>query len=451
MKKLILGTNTRSLKAVLSGAVTTNQPDFVVSYVDKSASALSEESNPGSFNDTTDVILLSAPASGHTKTVLAVNINNRDTVAVTITFKLVDSSGPTTTYLGTFILQPGDVLTVDGIIDNNGRLKTALASVPTTSLTGTLQAAQFPALTGDINTSAGSLATTYAGLVPTSKGGMHQDWSASSGIPKLASGTASLVTAPTGTIVGHDDSQTISNKTFAGTSPFTGLVDMNTGTLRLPVNSSALTATEGHAGWENARRLMRVYDSQRERAISMNGWAPYAYPLGYVENTALSTSFNMNAQWYTILVPMFVPSHLLLQSASVWNIDTASARTWGWDLYEQTLNNGNSGEKTLNRIAASTTDETFTAAAASMRTINAGSAPIYLAPGIYWLAIQNRHASNAFQAGAYTVTFTGSNLRFKTTSGSNGSTLDASTSWSSITSMIGVRLNGRVFGETSAF
>jgi len=46
--------------------------------------------------------------------------------------------------------------------DANGALKTTVATLPTTSLTGTLQAAQFPALTGDVTTSAGALATTLA-------------------------------------------------------------------------------------------------------------------------------------------------------------------------------------------------------------------------------------------------------------------------------------------------
>jgi hypothetical protein len=46
------------------------------------------------------------------------------------------------------------------VYDASGIAKSAIATLPTTALTGTLQAAQFPALTGDITTSAGSLATT---------------------------------------------------------------------------------------------------------------------------------------------------------------------------------------------------------------------------------------------------------------------------------------------------
>lgn len=45
------------------------------------------------------------------------------------------------------------------------------AAVPTTALTGTLQAAQEPAHTGDVTNSAGSLALAYANVVPANKGG----------------------------------------------------------------------------------------------------------------------------------------------------------------------------------------------------------------------------------------------------------------------------------------
>lgn len=53
--------------------------------------------------------------------------------------------------------------TLTGYLKGNGTSAfTASTTVPTTDLTGTLQAAQFPALTGDVTTSAGSLATTIA-------------------------------------------------------------------------------------------------------------------------------------------------------------------------------------------------------------------------------------------------------------------------------------------------
>lgn len=88
------------------------------------------------------------------------------------------------------------------IYDASGVQKTSatVSSLPTTSLTGTLQAAQFPALTGDVNTSAGSLATAYAGVVPVAKGGTHADLSATGGayqvLKQITSGADITVSLP---------------------------------------------------------------------------------------------------------------------------------------------------------------------------------------------------------------------------------------------------------------
>lgn len=63
-----------------------------------------------------------------------------------------------------------------------------------TAVTGTLPGANFPALSGDVTTSAGSLATSYAGVVPASKGGAG----AVSGLLK-ANGSGTVSAASSGT------------------------------------------------------------------------------------------------------------------------------------------------------------------------------------------------------------------------------------------------------------
>lgn len=100
---------------------------------------------------------------------------------------------------------------------------------------GTLHAC-FGFLTPTIVNGGSSVSTP----ISVADGGFGADNSASSGIPKIAAGTFSFVTAPSGTIVGHTDSQTLTNKVISGAS--------NTLTVRLGSDvTGTLSATLG--GW----------------------------------------------------------------------------------------------------------------------------------------------------------------------------------------------------------
>lgn len=209
--------------------------------------------------------------------------------------------------------------------------------------------------------------------------------------------------------------------------------------------------------YNNEWGVKEAYDTQRWRALSDIGWTPRAYPLGFVWFVTGPNGIVLPANGGSVAIPIHMPGHMLLEQIKISNTDTASQRTWGWDLYLQPLNNGNGGENTLNRVAASNGDETFTPAVASLRTLAVASAPVYLRPGVYWLVVQCTHASNGFTVGcgptgsgfAAALTFS----KTKTTTNPNGATLDfVAATWTASAALVPiVELEGRVFGQTSVF
>ena len=197
-----------------------------------------------------------------------------------------------------------------------------------------------------------------------------------------------------------------------------------------------------------------LYDGQRYRVIESAGWTPYAYPLTHNLSAAFTIALNLTANGGSVAIPVWVPSHMLLESVSIRQVSLSVQRTWGWDLYEQYLNNGNSGENTVTRVAASNGNETFTPSAASTQTLAASSAPVYLAPGLYWLVVQCRHATNVLAMGrtANAGNITPNVYQTKTTTNPNGSTIDlVAATWTKGTDYVGAMLNGRVLGQTTAF
>jgi hypothetical protein len=216
-------------------------------------------------------------------------------------------------------------------------------------------------------------------------------------------------------------------------------------------SAAALPAIDGEVQWQSTRKLLLVHDTQRERGISPVGWLPYAFPIG--APTTFTTNLTLSANGGAYACPIEVKSSMLLQSVTVINGDATGVRTWNWYLYEQSLNNGNAGEATLNLVASGAAPETWTATVASNRTIDAAGAPVYLAPGVYWLVIHNEHASNAFSLKTYnSETMALDYGQTKTIAGALGATLDfVLATWTPVVNIAGARLNGRVFGQTVLF
>jgi hypothetical protein len=125
---------------------------------------------------------------------------------------------------------------------SNSTLTTLSAlSLPATQLSGTLAAAQFPALTGDITTTAGSLATTLA-TVNSNVG----SFGSSSSIPSFTVNGKGLITAASGNAV-VAPAGTLTGTTLASnvvTSSLTALGTITTGTW----NGTTIAIANGGTG-----------------------------------------------------------------------------------------------------------------------------------------------------------------------------------------------------------
>lgn len=158
MKILVLDATDKSIEAVMDGAPTTNQPDFTVHYADSATGAFTEASDDGTLNGTTPVTLVAAPAASTQRVIREFTILNTDTDPVTIT--ITYESGANSRRLWRGVLQPDESVTSDGSYDENGALKTAIATIPAHSHSS-------PSSGGvlDIGTAVGSglLALEYGG------------------------------------------------------------------------------------------------------------------------------------------------------------------------------------------------------------------------------------------------------------------------------------------------
>ncbi len=212
MATLVLDGTTKTIQAVMSGAATTSNPDFTVSYADSTSSSLTEGSNDGALNGTTAVTLVSAPSASTRRVVKWLTIQNKDTAAVTVTVTFNNSTGPTTRQIAKVTLQPNDTWTTDGTFDSSGNMKTVVGSV--------------------------NLATQVTGTLPVANGGTGVTTSTGSGSVVLS--TSPTLTTP---VLGTPTSGTLSNCTVDGTN--------SVGFINSPQNSqsgSTYTLVLGDAG-----------------------------------------------------------------------------------------------------------------------------------------------------------------------------------------------------------
>lgn len=162
MSTLILDSTLKTIKVSMSSAATTTNPDFIVAYADNNGTSFTEGAIDGALTGTTDVTVVSAPASGYRRIIKNILIENKDTAAVTITIKY-DNNGTQRT-IAKVTLAVGDTWSTDGTYDTTGALKQTLSTV--------------------------NLATQVTGVLPASNGGTGLSSAGTSGNILTSNGTA---------------------------------------------------------------------------------------------------------------------------------------------------------------------------------------------------------------------------------------------------------------------
>jgi len=188
-------------------------------------------------------------------------------------------------------------------------------------------------------------------------------------------------------------------------------------------------------------------DSLRETYLPALGFQPYAFQIGGSQglNFALATT-SLAANGGALAIPILLNAPMLLESVTIQANDTSGARTWTWWLYAQYINDESvSTPVELNSFGAAFA-KSFTPSAAGIRTIDADNAPVYLPPGMYWLVIQNQHATNTFALGSVAgLTNMGYTCLQNTLTNPVNSPIDLQLAlWNKVNVVAGVRLNGLV-------
>jgi hypothetical protein len=90
---MILDTVTK-IEAVLAGAVSTNQPEYHVWYIDynKDGQPTLKALSRGALNSASDVTILAAPPFNPSREVIAIDIYNKDTATVVVFVKTDDGA-----------------------------------------------------------------------------------------------------------------------------------------------------------------------------------------------------------------------------------------------------------------------------------------------------------------------------------------------------------------------
>lgn len=248
MGTLVLDATTKTIKAVMSGAAATSNPEFTTAYADSTSASLTEGSSDGALNGATSVTLVAAPAASTRRVIKTITIQNKDTAPVTITVSY-DNNG-TLRQLAVVTLAVGDTWTTDGTFSNTGALKTALTGVGSGTVT-TVSVVSANGLAGTVATAsttpAITLSTSISGVL---KGNGTAISAATAGtdyvVPSGALGTPSSGTLSSCTVdgtngVGYINAPQSTNTTVAASDAGKHIYFTGGSTATLTVNTNATT------------------------------------------------------------------------------------------------------------------------------------------------------------------------------------------------------------------
>lgn len=197
-------------------------------------------------------------------------------------------------------------------------------------------------------------------------------------------------------------------------------------------------------------RLHTLDDAGHDTILAGASWQAFAYAAGLTHASTTTGGINLDVVGGGLggakAIPVLLHNPMLLQQLTIWNTDTASARTAEWSLYVD------SGDATFDLVTGATGTFSFTpGGAASLRSSAAASAPVFLSPGTYWLVIRNTSGAQTFGLGLVAAgTMVVNASRTNTGIAALGSTIDIS-AWTAATSQILARLDGRIGAEAAAF
>lgn len=202
-----------------------------------------------------------------------------------------------------------------------------------------------------------------------------------------------------------------------------------------------------------------ITDRRRSVHHAASGWLPFAYMLDYIYGNNYSSGY----VWVTGLAfafPFMISGNMLVDRLAVLGRGNSSP-VIRWGVYRQSTNDATpASEKTLYRIGGRNSTSTVSVTN-NVRATASADTPVPLSPGAYWLLVLVTSANLTIgyvqRTGGGTVSLEDNAHELLTTSGriSLGQTEDMTSGWATGGAegddTFALRLEGRVFGSTSAF